>query len=159
MHPELQRTLVDIENPYINGIEGFFVLESSVDESSERMLIAYKKKDVVEKLIRSMKEGGNLGPIRHWTTNAIIGTLFICFLVSALINLTLKLCKNPLVKNFWLLKKHLKSLTLTIVHAEDMRRILILSNISPEIISILDEFLRKYSKYSENALQLGPPVS
>ena len=122
---------------------------------SERMLITYKKKDVAEKLIRSMKEGGNLGPIRHWTTNTIIGTLFICFLVSAIINLTLKLCKNPLVKNLWLLKKYLKNLTLTIVHPGNMRRIPILSNISPEIVSIFDEFFRKYNG---NALQLGPPT-
>ena len=130
-------------------------MESSVDESSEKMLITYKKKDVAEKLIRSMKEGGNLGPIRHWTTNAIIGTLFICFLVSAIINLTLKLCKNPLVKNFWLLKKYLKNLTLTIVYPGNMRRILVLSNISPEIASIIGEFLRKYNR---NALPLGPPA-
>jgi len=28
--PQLQKTLDAMENPYINGIEGFFILESSV---------------------------------------------------------------------------------------------------------------------------------
>ena len=146
MYPELQRTLDDIQNPYINGLEGFFILESSIDADSEKILNIYKKRDVAEKLIRSMKEGGNLGPIRHWSTNAIIGTLFICFLVSSLINLTLKLCKNPLVKNFWLLKKYLKSLTLTVVHTRNMGRISIISNISPQILSIFEDFVRKYDE-------------
>jgi len=103
LYPELQQTFGNIENPYINGLEGFFILESSVDTTPEKILATYKNRDVAEKLIRSMKEGGELRPIRHWTTNTIIGTLFICFLVSALINLTLKLCHNPLVKNFKLL--------------------------------------------------------
>ncbi len=118
LYPELQHTLEDIENPYINSLEGFFILESSVDNTPEKILNIYKNRDGVEKLIRSMKEGADLRPIRHWNTNTIIGTLFICFLVSALINLTLKLCRNPLVKNFKLLKKYLKSLTLTVVHTK-----------------------------------------
>ena len=146
MYPELQRILTNIENPYINSIEGFFILESSLDTTLENALLLYKKRDVAEKLIRSMKEGSDLGPIRHWTTNTIIGTLFICFLVSALINLTLKLCKNRLVKNLWLLKKYLKSLILTIIHIKNMQRIPVISNISPQILSIFDDFIRKYDE-------------
>ena len=40
--PCLQRTLLDIENPYINGLEGFFILESSVDAEPEKILCLYK---------------------------------------------------------------------------------------------------------------------
>ncbi|MEM0466890.1 MAG: transposase [Candidatus Thermoplasmatota archaeon] len=55
--PCLQRTLQDIENPYINGLEGFFILESSVDTEPENILRLYKQRDVAEKFIRALKEG------------------------------------------------------------------------------------------------------
>ena len=41
--PSLQKTLLDIKNPYINGLEGFFILESSVDEQPEKILYLYKQ--------------------------------------------------------------------------------------------------------------------
>lgn len=156
LYPELQQTFGNIENPYINGLEGFFILESSIDTTPEKVLNVYKNRDIAEKLIRSMKEGGELRPIRHWTTNAIIGTLFLCFLVSALINLTLKLCQNPLVKNFKLLKKYLRSLTLTIVHTRNMGRIPVISNISPQILSIFDDFVRKYDERTMRMISEPP---
>ena len=55
--PELQRTLSEIDNPYITGIEGFFILESSMDSDSESILRLYKDRDKAEKFIRSLKEG------------------------------------------------------------------------------------------------------
>ncbi len=123
LYPEIQSTLVNIENPYITGIEGFFILESSLDEEPEKILGLYKQRDVAEKFIRSMKEGGELRPIRHWNKYAIIGALFICFLAAAIINLTEKLCKNPDVKNFKLLKKYLGNLTLTVIYPDSGFRI------------------------------------
>ena len=144
LYPEIQQTLSNIENPYITGIEGFFILESSLDESPEKILGLYKQRDVAEKLIRCMKEGGELRPIRHWNKYAIIGALFICFLASAIINLTEKLCKNPDVKNFKLLKKYLGNLTLTVVYPENGFRIRVVSNLSPPIHAILGDFPMKY---------------
>jgi transposase len=144
LYPEIQNTLVDIENPYITGIEGFFILESSVDTDPKSILEIYKQRDVAEKLIRNMKEGGELRPIRHWNKYSIIGSLFICFLATALINLTLKLCKNPDVKNFKLLKKYLGSLTLTVIYPENGFRIRVVSNFLPPIRSLLDDFPLKY---------------
>src|SRR3989338_8152477 len=47
-------------NPYITGLEGFFILESSVNELSEKILRLYKERDKAEKLIRDMKEGTDL---------------------------------------------------------------------------------------------------
>ncbi len=58
LYPELQRTLKWIENPYITGIEGFFILESSVDAEPEAMLRIYKQRDAAEKFVRNLKEGG-----------------------------------------------------------------------------------------------------
>ncbi|MEM4258129.1 MAG: transposase [Candidatus Thermoplasmatota archaeon] len=78
--PCLQRTLQDIENPYINGLEGFFILESSVDTEPENILRLYKQRDVAEKFIRALKEGLELRPIRHWNNYCVIGIFFISFL-------------------------------------------------------------------------------
>ena len=74
----------EIKNPFITGLEGYFILESSVDDEPEKILRLYKEKDKAEKLIRNMKEGTELRPIRHWSTNAIIGYLFIVFLTFCL---------------------------------------------------------------------------
>lgn len=78
--PYIQRTIFPIDNPYINGVEGFFILESSVDDKPEKILRLYKERDKAEKFIRSLKEGLELGPIRHWTKWAIYGIFLICFL-------------------------------------------------------------------------------
>lgn len=101
----LQKTLNEIKNPFITGLEGYFILESSLDDEPEKILMLYKDRDKSEKLIRDMKEGTELRPIRHWSKLAIIGYLVIVFLTNCLINLTLFLAKNPLVKNVKLLKK------------------------------------------------------
>jgi hypothetical protein len=42
LYPKLQQTFGDIENPYINKLEGFFILESSVDTTPEKILNVYK---------------------------------------------------------------------------------------------------------------------
>ena len=44
-----------MENPYITGIEGFFILESSVDAEAEKLLKLYKERDKAEKFIRNLK--------------------------------------------------------------------------------------------------------
>ena len=144
LYPEIQQTLSNIENPYITGIEGFFILESSLDKTPEKILELYKQRDIAEKLIRCMKEGGELRPIRHWNKYAIIGALFICFLASAIINLTEKLCKKPDVKNFKLLKKYLGNLTLTVIYPDNGFRIRVVSNLSPPIYASLGDFPMKY---------------
>lgn len=145
----LQKTL-KIKNPFINGLEGYFILESSADAEPENILCLYKNKDKAEKLIRDIKEGTELRPIRHWSRNAIIGYLTIVFLTNCLINLTHFLSKNSLVKNVKLLKKYLTNLTLTIVYPKNAFRFRILSNISKEILSILGDFVYRYEDKSLN---------
>lgn len=144
----IQKTLDEIKNPFITELEGYFILESSVDDEPEKMLRLYKDKDKAEKLIRNMKEGTELRPIRHWSTPAIIGYLFIVFLTNCLINLTHFLAELPVIKNVKLLKKFLSNLTLTIVYPKNRFRFTVLSNISEEILLILGDFIYRYEDKS-----------
>lgn len=141
---ELQKTLEEIKNPFITGLEGFFILESSVDTEPEKILTLYKQRDKAEKLIRDMKEGTELRPVRHWNKFTILGYMFIVFLTNAILSLTQFLTEKPLVKNVKLLKKYLSNLTLTIVYPEKALQLRLLSNISPEIEQILGKNIYKY---------------
>ena len=141
----LQAVIGDIPNPYVNGLEGFFVLQSSIDEDPEKILSLYKKRDKAEKLIRNMKEGTELHPVRHWSKWSVIGYLVIIFLTNFLINLTLLRSEGQaLVKNVKLLKKYLMRLTVTIVYPPNGFRFHVISNISDEIRSILGNYIDKY---------------
>lgn len=156
--PHLQKTIYAMDNVYINGTEGFFILESSVDSEPEKILRLYKSRDKAEKFIRALKEGIELGPIRHWSNCAVIGIFFMSFLANFLINLTLSLSEtaarktqhgslkpeNTLVKNVKLLKKFLINLTLTIVYPKNAFRFTVLSNISPPIWRIFGDFLYRF---------------
>lgn len=142
--PSIQKTLIEIENPYITGVEGFFILESSVDDDPWKILDLYKKRDKAEKFFRAMKEGIELRPLRHWNTNCIIGIFFISFLANLLVILTHLLSKNTSIKNVKLLKKQLINLTLTIVYPENRFRFTVLSNVSPEIKALFGDFVYKW---------------
>lgn len=160
--PHVQKTLYKMDNPYINGLEGFFILESSVDDDPEIILRLYKERDKAEKFIRALKEGIELRPIRHWNKWAIIGIFFISFLTNFLINLTLSLSKatarkpqdkglkpeNTLVKNVKLLKKYLISLTLTIAYPKNAFKFTVLSNVSQQILTIFGDFVWRYKDKS-----------
>lgn len=149
--PHLQRTLAAIDNVYITGLEGFFILESSVDETPEKILRLYKERDKAEKFIRALKEGIELRPVRHWSKWAIIGIFFISFLTNFLINLTFLLSEKaaaPIVKNVKLLKKFLMNLTLTTVYPQNRFKFTVLSNVSPQILSIFGDFVWKFKDKS-----------
>ena len=90
------------------GSEFPILLESSLDAEPQKILELYKQRDIAEKFIRGMKEGGELRHISHCDKYVIIGALFVCFLAAAMMNLTLNSYKNPYVKNFKLLKKYLE---------------------------------------------------
>jgi transposase len=141
---ELQQTIDGTPNPYINGIEGFFILESSVNEDPEKILATYKNRDKAEKLIRDLKEGAEMRPVRHWSDNAVIGFVLIVFLTKVLVSLTEFLCENPVVKNLKVLKKYLINLTLTIVYPEFGFGIRIISNYLPELKPFFGDFIKKY---------------
>jgi len=140
----IQKTLGEVVNPFITGLEGYFILESSVDTEPEKILILYKNKDKVEKLIRDMKEGTELRPMRHWSTSALMGYLLIVFLTNCILALTHFLSRDSVVKNGKLLKKYLTNVTLTIIYPSDSIRFSVLSNISSEIKSFLGDFVDRY---------------
>lgn len=140
----LQKTLKAIENPRINGLEGYFILESSFDMEPERALALYKDKDKAEKLFRSIKEGTELRPMRHWSRDTIIGYILVIFLTNFLINLTLLRAPNAVVKNTKLLKKYLRKLTLVVIYPPTGFKFSFLANICPEITSIMGDFIEKY---------------
>lgn len=145
---QLQKVLKETPNPYITGLEGFFILESSVDKEPEKILKLYKQRDKAEKLIRNMKEGTELRPMRHWSKWAVIGYLFIVFLTNCLTSLTLFLTKNPLVKNVKLLKKYLNNLTVTVIYPKKAFRLRLLSNISTVTEAIFGDFIHRYGTTS-----------
>ena len=68
-------------------------------------MYTYKGRDKAEKFIRDLKEGIELGPIRHWTTEAIIGIVFLSFLAKSIESLTLISAKISIDSNVKLLKK------------------------------------------------------
>jgi transposase len=135
---EIQKKF-EINNPFITGLEGYFILESSVDESPEKILRFYKQRDKAEKLIRDLKEGTDLRPIRHWSKKAVIGYLLIVFLTNCLIKLTHFLSNNIVVKNLKLLKKFLNNLTVTIIYRKNSLRERVFSNFSSEINGLFGE--------------------
>jgi transposase len=118
----LQTTLDEVKNPYLNGLEGFFILESDLVIEPERVLALYKDKDKAEKFFRSVKEGMELRPMRHWSKDAIVGYIVIIFLTNFLINLTLLRAKDSVIKNTKLLKKYLRKLTLVIIYPTTLVR-------------------------------------
>ena len=139
-----------IDNPFINGLEGFFALESSIDDDPEKILPLYKDRDKAEKFIRGLKDGLELRPIRHWSTLAVKGYFLLTFLTNFLVNLTLYLAKKPVVRDIWLLRKFLNNLTLTVVYPQNSFKFTVLSNVSNEVVSILGDFIGKYEDKSLN---------
>ena len=140
--------LREVINPYKTGLEGFFILECSKDLEPYKVLRLYKDRDKAEKLIRDMKEGTELRPIRHFSKKAIIGYLTIVFLTNCIIQLTHFLTKNTEVKNLKLLRKYLNSLTVTIVYNKSLFKFSVLSNILPETEAILGNSIEKYEDKS-----------
>lgn len=145
---QLQKALKETPNPYITGLEGYFILESSIDAEPQKILGLYKDKDKAEKLIRNMKEGTELRPMRHWSKWAVIGYIFIVFLTNCITSLTQLLTQNPLVKNIKLLKKYLNNLTVTVVYPKKALKLRLLSNISPVTEAIFGDFIHQYGTTS-----------
>jgi transposase len=143
---KLQKTVGKVENPYITRIEGFFILESSLDLEASEILRLYREKDVVEKFIRDLKEGAEMRPIRHWSDAAVIGYVLLVFLTNAIVNLTLLLSKNPLVKNLKVLKKYLNNLTVSVIYPKGWFKIEAITNFSDEMRALFGDFLKKYGQ-------------
>jgi len=157
--PKLQLSLDRVRNPYITGIEGYFILESSLDEDPKKILKLYKERDKAEKFIKALKDGLELRPLRHWNKNSVIGIFLICFFANFLINLTLNLEEIRKVepnrakikqKNVKLLKIVLKNLTVTIVYPKNAFKFWVISNISEFVERYFRDVLLKFEDKSLN---------
>jgi len=149
--PMLQQTLEEIDNPYLKGIEGFFILESSLDQDPEKILRLYKQRDKAEKFFRNLKEGVELRPIRHWNNDAIMGIFFICFLANLIIYLTELKGENHAPEkrsNVKCLKKSLISLSLTVAYPESGFKFTVLSNVSEKILQLLGDYVWEFEDKS-----------
>ena len=107
-------------------------------------LYSTKERDKAEKLIRNIKEGTELRPIRHWTRKAIMGYVLIVFLTNFIMSLTLLKAKDPAVRNGKLLKNFLASLTVAVVYPEKAFQFRVLANVGAEIRSIFGGFIDRY---------------
>lgn len=143
---KLQKALGTVANPYINGIEGFFILESSMNLEPSEVLRLYREKDTVEKFIRDLKEGAEMRPIRHWSEDAVIGYVLIVFLTNALANLTHFLAKADAGRNLKILKKYLNNLTVTVIYPKNWFRMAVISNFSGEMKALFGDFIQKYGE-------------
>lgn len=128
----------------MTGLEGFFILESSIDDEPAKILDAYKNRDMAEKFIRDLKEGAEMRPIRHWSKHAVIGFVLIVFLTKVLVCLTQFFCKNNIVKNLKVLKNVFMNLTLTIVYPKFGFGVRFISNFLPELHPLFGDFIKKY---------------
>jgi transposase len=76
-----------VKKQTITGREGFFCLVSSEDLTLQQALETYRKKDSIEKLINSLKNEINIGPLRVWTDESIYGALLLGFISQLVISI------------------------------------------------------------------------
>ncbi len=139
----LQKSL-EMKNPFVTGLEGYFILESSLDVEPEKILWLYKNRDKAEKLIRDLKEGAELRPFRHWSANAVKGVVLLVFLTNALVRLTQFLNNFSLARNLKLLKKYLCDLTLSVIYRKNSGKSMFVCNFSEDLKAFFSGFLQKY---------------
>lgn len=130
-----------IENASINGREGFFCIISSKNLTLEEALATYRKKDIIEKIINSMKNEIEIKPLRVWSDNSIYGALIIGFIAQLIVSLIrydneeLKQTSTKFIRN------SLMNLTVTIEYLETGSKRQIFSNFDPinELILIKNQ--------------------
>jgi transposase len=144
-----QSTLFEF-NPYFNGIEGFFILESTVDASPSHILSLYKDRDKAEKLIQNFKEGTEIRPVRHWNKSMITGYILLIFLTNFLVQLTHLRTQSSISTNIKRLKKNINKLTVTVVYPENRFKFQVLSNETEEIRSFLGDSIDRFRDESYN---------
>jgi len=132
---EFTENICPIDNPFINGLEGFFSLESSVDDEPEKFFL-FIKIGIKLKIHSWFKRWVRVETDTHWSPLAVIGYLLLTFLTNFLVNLTLYLAKNN-SQNIRLLRKFMNILTLTVAYPPNGFKFTILSNISNEVIAFL----------------------
>jgi len=70
-----------------NGREGFFKLESSTELTEHQAYLMYRERDTIEKLIDSLKNHIDMGPLRVWSDACVKGILLMCFLAQTIVSM------------------------------------------------------------------------
>jgi len=113
----------------IDGREGFFLLKCSKNLTGKEALTTYRGRDIIEKLMDSIKNTICIKPVRVWTANAIKGAIFIGFLAQLILamfqydNQDLHKYRPSTLLN------SLRNLTLTIEYLPELMQKRIISNI------------------------------
>ena len=88
----------------VQQYDGYSVLFSTKDLSTEEIVKPYFEKDTIEKAFRSLKSVLGIKPIKHWLAERVKAHIFICYLAYLLLTL---------------LKHKLKKINITAVDALD----------------------------------------
>lgn len=114
-----------------NGREGFFKLESSAELTEKEAYLTYRERDTIEKMIESLKNHIDTGPLRVWSDACVRGVLTICFLAQTIISM-MRFEHSELSsvssKN---IIRSLEKLTLTVIRSDRKPKTRIYSNFDP----------------------------
>ncbi len=112
-----------------DGREGFFLLKSSKNLTPKEALTTYRNRDIIEKLMDSIKNTICIKPIRVWTANAIKGAILIGFLAQLILAIYQHDNKDLHKYRHSTLLHSLRNLTLTIEYLPELIHKRITSNI------------------------------
>ncbi len=113
----------------IDGREGFFLLKSSKNLTPKEALTTYRGRDIIEKLMDSIKNTVCIKPVRVWTDKAIKGAILIGFLAQLIIAMFQYDNQDLHKYRHSTLLQSLRNLTLTIEYLPKLMCKRIISNI------------------------------
>ncbi|MPM81540.1 IS1634 family transposase ISMma20 [bioreactor metagenome] len=120
-----------IRNTLSNGREGFFKLESSAELTECDVFNIYRKRDTVEKLMDSLKNHIDMGPLRVWSDDSVKGILTICFLAQMIVSM-IRYEREELSRlSTKTIIRSLEKLTVTVIPGAGKRKERIFSNFEP----------------------------
>ena len=76
-----------LKSTLITGREGFFCLKSNKNLTLKKALKICRKKDSIEKIFDSLKNGIQIKPLRVWSEDSIYGALILGFIAQLFISL------------------------------------------------------------------------
>ena len=120
-----------LENTLIDGREGFFCIISTKNLTLQEALATYRKKDIIEKMINSLKNEIDIKPLRVWSDNSIYGALIIGFIAQLIISLIRYDHKDLAQTSTKFIRNSLMNLTVTIEYLENESKRSIFSNFDP----------------------------
>lgn len=111
-----------------NGREGFFKLESSEELTEEQAYRMYRERDTVEKLMDSIKNHIDMGPLRVWSDACVKGILTVCFLAQTIISMMRFEHSELSSVSSRNIIRSLEKLTLTVIRCDHKARSRVFSN-------------------------------